>query len=628
VILPCPKCGASVESQASTATCGACGATFVAGEVKTTPDAAPPADPNVNTVIGGCRLHERVGAGGMGVVYKAEQLSLGRVVAVKLLPEALQNDAQIRDRFQREISILASLNHPNIVHILDGGISDRGAFFVMEFVDGISLRRIMTSGGVKPDEALRIVPQLCDALEYAHGRGVVHRDIKPENILIDKMGRVRLLDFGLSKLAKAEEPGLLTRPTQVLGSFEYMAPEQREASRDVDHRADLFALGVVLYELLTGELPIGRFDPPSQRNVKIDVRLDEVVLHALEKSPDRRYQKASEIKEQVERITQTPPPPVSTPATAPWMAAPPLPQPPPPPGVNPVAAGWNKGWGGPAQLPSVAVWIAFGILIIAGISSSSWLALALALGLLGYGYKRLAYAPCKVNQWIVFGALTIMAIASCDPGRIGVVFTDWTGQAPFVYARPWIAALLLMPLLVYLTDRLADKFARPGHAPLWILLGVFGIAGVESGSILFALLAGGAILFVDHLIAGRARAPHGQAPPAPPSQPLTPPPARPAAPAPSSSFAAPAPSSSFAAPAPPSMPSTPSAPSTPRWEPPRYEPPHLALDARPLTRPSSPDAAVAGPLPVSKWALWALWLSLIGTAVIALTFASLFAFQR
>ena len=151
------------------------------------------------------------------------------------------------------------------------------------------------------------MPQICEALQYAHDHGVVHRDIKPENVLLDKEGRVKIADFGIAKLVGKEAKDLtLTGAGQIMGTPQYMAPEQIEHPLQVDHRADIYSLGVVFYQMLTGELPIGRFAPPSKK-VQIDVRLDEVVLRALEKEPERRYQQASEIKTQVESIVTTPP---------------------------------------------------------------------------------------------------------------------------------------------------------------------------------------------------------------------------------------------------------------------------------------------------------------------------------
>ncbi len=176
----------------------------------------------------------------------------------------------------------------------------------MEFVDGVNLRSCWTPASSRREEALAIVPQICEALQYAHDHGVVHRDIKPENILLDKEGQVKIADFGMAKLVGREAPNLtLTGAGQVMGTPQYMAPEQIEHPLEVDHRADIYSLGVVFYQMLTGELPIGRFAPPSKK-VQIDVRLDEVVLRALEKEPDLRYQQASEVKTQVETIVTTP----------------------------------------------------------------------------------------------------------------------------------------------------------------------------------------------------------------------------------------------------------------------------------------------------------------------------------
>ncbi len=147
----------------------------------------------------------------------------------------------------------------------------------MEYVEGVNLRQAILAGGMSPEQAFSIVPQICDALQFAHDEGIVHRDIKPENILLDKRGRVKIADFGLAKLVGATADHTLTAEHQVMGTLRYMAPEQMEGTHAVDHRADIYSLGVVFYELLTGELPIGRFAPPSQK-VQVDVRLDEVVL--------------------------------------------------------------------------------------------------------------------------------------------------------------------------------------------------------------------------------------------------------------------------------------------------------------------------------------------------------------
>ena len=176
----------------------------------------------------------------------------------------------------------------------------------MEFVDGLTLRQLLDADTLAPQEALAIVPQICEALQYAHDKGVVHRDIKPENILMDRSGQVKIADFGLAKLVGREGKDFtLTGSGQVMGTPHYMAPEQLEHPQSVDHRADIYSLGVVFYQMLTGELPLGRFVPPS-RKVQVDVRLDEVVLRALEKDPDRRYQQASEVKTEVDTIRQTP----------------------------------------------------------------------------------------------------------------------------------------------------------------------------------------------------------------------------------------------------------------------------------------------------------------------------------
>jgi hypothetical protein len=260
-----------------------------------------------------------LGAGGMGAVYKARQPALDRFVALKVLPpHNPAGGADSAERFNREARALARLSHPNIVTVHEFGFARAQPqlpdarpetlfpFFIMEFVDGANLRQLGRSGRIAPREALQIIPQICDALQYAHDEGVVHRDIKPENVLVDRRGRVKIADFGLAKIFGTDGEALrLTAEGQVMGTPHYMAPEQVERPLAVDHRADIYSLGVVFYELLTGDLPLGKFAPPS-RKVSVDVRLDDIVLRALENDPARRYQHASEVKSQVETIAGQP----------------------------------------------------------------------------------------------------------------------------------------------------------------------------------------------------------------------------------------------------------------------------------------------------------------------------------
>ena len=265
---------------------------------------------------------ECLGRGGMGVVYKARQKALNRFVALKILAPERSTDPGFAERFTAEARTLASLNHPNIVTIHDFGESGGFYHLVMEYVDGVNLRQAMTAGRFTPEQALAIVPPVCEALQYAHDHGVVHRDIKPENLLLDQQGRVKVADFGIAKLlgsATAGGPGTTAADTvpanappagvvgpdtlgaSAAGTPQYMAPEQR-ARGPVDHRADIYSLGVVLYELLTGETPKTSLEAPS-RKIQIDVRLDEVVLRALAVAPELRFPTATEFRTRVEALT-------------------------------------------------------------------------------------------------------------------------------------------------------------------------------------------------------------------------------------------------------------------------------------------------------------------------------------
>ena len=210
-----------------------------------------------------------LGQGGMGAVYKARQTKLDRLVALKILPPEVARDPAFAERFIREARSLGRLNHPQIVTVHDFGDVDGLYYFTMEYVDGRNLRDLLQEGPLPAAQARLLALQTCDALQYAHDEGLVHRDIKPENILLDRKGRVRIADFGLAKLVGLTPTYLtLTGTHEVMGTLLYMAPEQMKQAHSVDHRADLYSLGVILYEMVTGELPLGRFAPPSRSSCR------------------------------------------------------------------------------------------------------------------------------------------------------------------------------------------------------------------------------------------------------------------------------------------------------------------------------------------------------------------------
>ncbi|MBC8010804.1 MAG: protein kinase [Burkholderiales bacterium] len=345
----CPHCARPVPADAPLGACPHC---LLAAGLPTaldpsaaseTPPAAAPTPAELAPEFPGLDLLELLGRGGMGAVYKARQRDLDRLVALKILRPGLDADPGFAERFTREARALAQLNHPGIVTLYEFGRTSAGRYFIlMEFVDGMNLRQLLAAGRLSPREALAIVPPLCDALQYAHDRGLVHRDIKPENLLIDRLGRIKIADFGIAKIATTTDTP--THPSDTIGHWSlnirhsaegghsafgggtpgYMAPEQRDRPGEVDHRADLYALGVVLYQMLTGELPAaGQLRPPSTR-VQLDVRLDEIVLRALEKDPARRYAAVSDFKTEIETVANTPPPPVSPPTPASRPPAPSL----------------------------------------------------------------------------------------------------------------------------------------------------------------------------------------------------------------------------------------------------------------------------------------------------------------
>lgn len=302
----CPQCLTSLTEDAPQGLCPSC--LMALANLATDQDTLPmtasdsPSLSEITAAFPDLEIMERIGQGGMGVVFKAKQPRLDRTVALKVLPKRLAAALGFPERFNREGRVLARLNHPSIVTVYDFGESGGFCYLLMEYVDGVNLRQAMRAGRFTPEQALEVVPEICTALQYAHEQGVLHRDIKPENILLNSKGQAKIADFGIAKLLnETGQDMLLTHSGAKLGTAPYMAPEQVEQPSTVDHRADIYSLGVVLYELLTGELPLGRFAAPSEKSA-VNGNVDAVVFRALEKERGRRQQSAGDFKTEIEAL--------------------------------------------------------------------------------------------------------------------------------------------------------------------------------------------------------------------------------------------------------------------------------------------------------------------------------------
>lgn len=263
----------------------------------------PPSIADVQALLPDYEILGLIGRGGMGAVYKARQPSLDRFVAIKILPPLLDTlGVGYVERFKNEARLLAKLNHPGIVHVYDfGELPGQMLHFVMEYVDGTDVARLVASQGrLSPEHAASITADVCAALHFAHEAGVVHRDVKPANVLVARDGRIKVADFGLAKKTEGAARGATTAGL-VMGTADYAAPESLTAGMIVDHRADLYAVGVMLYNMLTGEMPRGVFPPVTDKSPAASPRFDEIITKALQREPERRYQSADLMKSDVER---------------------------------------------------------------------------------------------------------------------------------------------------------------------------------------------------------------------------------------------------------------------------------------------------------------------------------------
>ncbi len=390
-------------------------------------------------------LIEEIGRGGMGSVWKARHRRLGRTVAVKLLPEGRAGEADLERRLEREARALALLEHPNIVAVHDLARHDGRSYLVMEYVDGQPLSALLP---LPPERAVEVALQVCEALAYAHGRGIVHRDVKPENVLVDGAGRVKVSDFGIARLLGAGDADwAVTSAEGVVGTPPYLAPEAL-AGAPPDPRLDVYALGVLLYEMVTGERPVGDFAalaPP----------LDRIVRRALAPRPERRYQGVEEMRHDLEAARGR--------AAADTAAE-----------LGPDERNWRRAV---ALLQSLATAVALWALLLA--VTPRVLAPGEVRPLVMLGTETLAdgriVSRARFETWPALAAVAALVLASAAHGLLRRHWRqaglDRPQPARPLRASRWVLASGMVSLAVYAARRLFEGRALGAAFPYVPLLG-------------------------------------------------------------------------------------------------------------------------------------------------------------
>ncbi|HZX94208.1 MAG TPA: serine/threonine-protein kinase [Myxococcales bacterium] len=298
------RCDVSLFVDGSLARCGHCGVRFEVHREKTPPPAVPPpprAPPGPFPQLDGFCVLERIGQGGMGEVFRCTRNSDRLPVAVKILTPQMAAVPDYVRRFGREAAAMAQLDHPGIVRLLGRGKAGQHVYIAMELIEGQSLRMWAHANRPTAGQLARLLSQVAHALAYAHARAVVHRDLKPDNVLVTKDLKTKVLDFGLAGL-HAEGAECLTQSHVAMGTANYMAPEQRKDAKRADHKADIYSFGVMMYELLTAELPVGKYPTPSKAVAGLDPRWDALIERCLEQSPAARPHSSLELAHALEAI--------------------------------------------------------------------------------------------------------------------------------------------------------------------------------------------------------------------------------------------------------------------------------------------------------------------------------------